>query len=225
MGGLGRRDPSGGAEKRGGGSAQQLPLHLIIGFSNGGALAMKYALDAVGDPQVDPSESDRADFADDRDHGDGPVRRGVRLAGSIFPPFAKAAWLSVVPEFNPFKYNSFPINGARQSSLLTRALQPRIAQYASEGKLTELPPILTFQSVVDFTVSTRAIITALYQQLPDNGSELVLFDLNRNAKFGPLLRSSTDNILTRILPERKASATARECVGISEPVRRSRSRR
>lgn len=53
----------------------------------------------------------------------------ARFAGvfgwlAIFPPFAKAAWLSVVPEFNPFKYNSFPINGARQSSLLTRSLQP-----------------------------------------------------------------------------------------------------
>ena len=50
-----------------------------------------------------------------------------------------------------------------------------------------LPPILTFQSVVDFTVSTRAIITALYARLPANGSELVLFDLNRTIKFGPLL--------------------------------------
>ena len=33
------------------------------------------------------------------------------------------------------------------------------------------------------------MITSLYAHLPANGSELVLFDLNRNAKFGPLLRS------------------------------------
>jgi hypothetical protein len=32
-------------------------------------------------------------------------------------------------------------------------------------------------------------------------SELVLFDLNRNAKFGPLLRASADNILARLLPD------------------------
>ena len=177
----------------------ELPLH-IIGFSNGGALAMKYALDAVGDPKLTRPErmvlispmigiTEMARFA------------GVFGWPAILPPFAKAAWLSVVPEFNPFKYNSFPINGARQSSLLTRALQPRIARYASEGKLAELPPILTFQSVVDFTVSTRAIITALYQQLPNNGSELVLFDLNRNAKFGPLMRASANTMLTRILPD------------------------
>jgi len=177
----------------------ELPLH-IIGFSNGGALAMKYALDALGDPKL--TRPDRVVLISPMIG----ITEMARFAGvfgwpAIFPPFAKAAWLSVVPEFNPFKYNSFPINGARQSSLLTRSLQPRIARYASEGKLAELPPILTFQSVVDFTVSTRAIITALYQQLPNNGSELVLFDLNRNAKFGPLMRASANTMLTRILPD------------------------
>ena len=106
-----------------------------------------------------------------------------------------------MPEFNPFKYNSFPVNGARQSSLVARTLQQQIARYAGEGKLGELAPILTFQSVVDFTVSTRAIVNALYVNLPANGSELVLFDLNRSARFGPLLRRSTDTVLARLLPE------------------------
>ena len=36
--------------------------------------------------------------------------------------------------------------------------------------------------------------------LPANGSELVLFDVNRTAKFGPLLRSSADTALARIVP-------------------------
>ena len=36
--------------------------------------------------------------------------------------------------------------------------------------------------------------------LPANGSELVLFDLNRAAKLGPLLRSAADTVLSRILP-------------------------
>jgi hypothetical protein len=63
-----------------------------------------------------------------------------------------------------------------------------------------LPPILTFQSVVDFTVSTSAIVSALYARLPSNGSELVLFDVNRTVKFGQLLRSSADMALSRILP-------------------------
>ena len=62
-------------------------------------------------------------------------------------------------------------------------------------------PMLTFQSVVDFTVSTRAIVNALYVNLPANGSELVLFDINRNTKFGPLLRRSTETVLARLLPD------------------------
>jgi len=133
------------------------------------------------------------------------ITRFARYAGlaglpAILPAFAKAAWLGIVPEFNPFKYNSFPVNGARQSYRLTQALQGRIARYARQGKLGELPPILTFQSLIDFTVSTRAIISALYAYLPANNSELVLFDVNRTARFGPLLRPSTDTVLARIVP-------------------------
>ncbi len=133
------------------------------------------------------------------------ITRFARFAGlaalpAILPAFAKAAWLSVVPEFIPFKYNSFPVNGATQSHRLTVALQAQIDRLANEHKLDGLPPILTFQSVIDFTVSTRAIITALYNRLPANGSELVLFDLNRTVKFGPLLRVSFDTTPSRLLP-------------------------
>ena len=174
------------------------PLHLV-GFSNGGALAMKYALDALGDENL--PRPDRLVLLSPMIG----ITSFARFAGvfgwpAVFPAFAKAAWLGVVPEFNPFKYNSFPINGARQSSLLTRALQQQIARYAREGRLNDLPPVLTFQSVVDFTVSTRAIITALYAHLPANGSELVLFDLNRSTKFGPLVRPGTATMLDRMLP-------------------------
>ena len=37
-------------------------------------------------------------------------------------------------------------------------------------------------------------------RLPPNGSELVLFDVNRTVKFGPLLRPAAETALTRILP-------------------------
>jgi len=175
------------------------PLH-VVGFSNGGALAMKYALDALGDKSL--ARPDRIVLISPM-IGITSLARFAGIFGwpAVFPAFAKASWLGIVPEFNPFKYNSFPVNGARQSSLVARTLQQQIARYASEGKLAELAPILTFQSVVDFTVSTRAIVNALYVNLPANGSELVLFDLNRSARFGPLLRRSTDTVLARLLPE------------------------
>jgi len=175
------------------------PLH-VVGFSNGGALAMKYALDVLDDPTLARPErivlfapmigiTSMARFA------------GVFGWPAFLPALDKAAWLGIVPEFNPFKYNSFPVNGARQSSLVARRLQAQIDRHAREDNLKGLPPVLTFQSVVDFTVSTRAIVTALYAKLPANGSELVLFDINRHVKFGPLLRRSTDTIVARLLPE------------------------
>jgi alpha-beta hydrolase superfamily lysophospholipase len=176
------------------------PLHLV-GFSNGGALALKYALDAISDPNL--AQPDRIVLISPMIG----ITRFARFAGlaalpAFFPAFAKAAWLSVVPEFNPFKYNSFPINGAVQSYRLTQALQQQVVQYSRSGQLAELPPIITFQSVMDFTVSTSAIISALYDRLPRNGSELVLFDVNRTVKFGALLRPSAYTALARLLPPR-----------------------
>ena len=174
------------------------PLHLV-GYSNGGALAVKYALDAIGDKTL--SRPDRIVLISPM-IGITSLARFAGVFGwpAVFPAFAKAAWLGVVPEFNPFKYNSFPVNAARQSSLLARALQQQIAGYARDGRLGELAPALTFQSVVDFTVSTRAVVDALYVHLPVNGSELVLLDLNRNAKFGPLLRANAETSLAGLLP-------------------------
>jgi alpha-beta hydrolase superfamily lysophospholipase len=175
-----------------------VPLHLV-GFSNGGALALKYALDAIEDPAL--ARPDRLVLISPMVG----ITRFARFAGiaglpAFFPAFAKAAWLGIVPEFNPFKYNSFPVNGARQSWRVTQLLQEQIARLAENKRLDSLAPLLTFQSVIDFTVSTRAIITGLYANLPANGSELVLFDLNRSAKFGPLLRIAPNTTLARLLP-------------------------
>jgi len=83
---------------------------------------------------------------------------------------------------------------------LTQALQQQIADGARDQKLSRLPPILTFQSVMDFTVSTSAIVSDFYARLPPNGSELVLFDINRTATLGLLLRQTSESMLGRILP-------------------------
>jgi alpha-beta hydrolase superfamily lysophospholipase len=178
--------------------AAPAPLHLV-GFSNGGALAVKYALDAIEDPKL--PRADRLVLFTPMIG----ITRFARFAGlaglpSALPPFANAAWLSNLPEFNPFKYNSFPVNGARQSFRLTDALQAQIQRLARADRLVGMPPVLTFQSGVDFTVSTPAILAALYSYLPDNGSEIVLFDVNRTVKFGPLLRPSAYVALESLTP-------------------------
>lgn len=174
------------------------PVHLV-GYSNGGALALLHALDALEDPAlVAPARivlfspmvgvTAFARFS------------GLAALPSLFPAFAKAAWLNLIPEFNPFKYNSFPVKAARQSFLLTRTLQTSLDRHMRAGRLAGLAPVLTFQSVLDHTVSTRAVIEQLHARLDDNGSELVLFDINRNTSFEDLLTVRADTALARLLP-------------------------
>ncbi|AHB07342.2 membrane protein [Pandoraea pnomenusa 3kgm] len=180
------------------------PLHLV-GFSNGGALAMQFALDALENDTL--ARPDRLVLISPMIG----ITRFARFAGlaalpAFLPPFAKAAWLGIVPEFNPFKYNSFPVNGARQSYALTQALQAQIARMSRQGVLDgALPPVLTFHSVLDFTVSTRAVVSALYEHLPANGSELVLFDINRSAKMTPFFRTAASDAMLRLLPSGRRS--------------------
>jgi alpha-beta hydrolase superfamily lysophospholipase len=174
------------------------PLH-IVGYSNGGALALEYSLEALQNRSL--PQADRLILISPMIG----ITHFARFAGlaalpSVLPPFAKAAWLDITPEFNPFKYNSFPVNGARQSWRVTQRVQQEVADAARSGRLAALPPALTFQSVLDFTVSTSALISSLYAQLPANGSELVLFDINRTAQWSPLLRSSARDTLLRIAP-------------------------
>jgi len=210
------------ARRRAGG---ERPLHLV-GFSNGGALAMQYALDALDDASL--ARPDRLILITPMIG----VTELARFAGvlgwpALLPRFASAAWLSVTPEFNPFKYNSFPINGARQSSLLSRVVQGQLTRLAREQRLGELAPVLTFQSLVDFTVSTRAIVSDLYGRLPENGSELVLFDLNRNTKVSSLLRSQFETAFERLLPAppRRYRTTLLTNANADSPEARARARR
>jgi alpha-beta hydrolase superfamily lysophospholipase len=174
------------------------PLHLV-GYSAGGAFALKYALDAIEDPHL--TRPDRIVLISPMIGINSFARfAGLAALPALLPAFAKAAWFSVVPEFNPFKYNSFPVNAARQAYRLTAVSQEQIQRLSSEGRLKTLAPILTFQSAMDFTVSASAVVTSLYAFLPANGSELVLFDLNRNTTFGPLLRTVFAAATDRILP-------------------------
>jgi alpha-beta hydrolase superfamily lysophospholipase len=174
------------------------PLHLI-GYSAGGAAAVKYALDALEDPGL--PRPDRLVLISPM-IGVSTFARFAGLAAlpALLPPFAKAAWLTIVPEFNPFKYNSFPVNAARQAHRLTVAIQRQLDRLSASGRLRGLAPILTFQSSVDFTVNARAVVESLYARLPANGSELVLFDINHNTKFGPLLRAVFASATERIVP-------------------------
>jgi alpha-beta hydrolase superfamily lysophospholipase len=174
------------------------PLH-IVGYSNGGALAVQYTADAARDSTL-ALPSQVVLFS--------PmigVTRFARYAGiagwpALLPRFSKSAWLEIVPEFNPFKYGSFPVNAARQSYELTQVLNVQFAELAKSGALARFPPVLAFQSAVDSTVLGDALVTGLFDKLPKNGSEIVVFDVNRATPLDLLLSQSTLARVDQMLP-------------------------
>lgn len=170
---------------------------VLVGYSNGGALVVKYALDVLdGAPMPAPTKLVLVSPMIG-------VARAARLARAIsllgpIPYFEKARWLDVVPEYNPFKYNSFPANAGRQTYLITTALYAQVRKAAADGRIGKLPPILTFQSIVDATVSTPAVVRNLYDLLAGNGSELVLFDINRFSGIEPFIRPSDQALIAQL---------------------------
>lgn len=174
------------------------PLH-IVGYSNGAALAVDHALLALADPAL--VRPDRVVLLSPAIGITGAARfAGLAGLPAIFPAFAKAAWLDLLPEYNPYKYNSFPVNAARQSFAMTVLIRDGMAARTADGTLKNMPPIIAFQSVVDATIDMPTLVSGLFAQLPANGSELVLFDMNRDTVFLPLLRQGAAPDLARLLP-------------------------
>src|SRR6185295_2225500 len=170
---------------------------LLVGYSNGGALVLKDALDGL--ERGDPSPPARLVLISPM-IGVAPfawMARVISLLGPI-PYFERARWLDVMPEYNPFKYNSFPANAAVQSWRLSSEVQAQILRLGKAGRLKDLPPVIAFQSLVDATVSTAAVVHSLFDQLDTNGSELVLFDINRLSGMEPFIDPATATILSRL---------------------------
>jgi len=170
---------------------------VLVGYSNGGALVLKYVFDALegsGDPQaarlvlMSPMIGVQP-FA--------WLARVISMLGPL-PSFEKARWLDIYPEYNPFKFNSFPANAGLQTWRLTTTLQKQIARSAASGLGSKLPPLLTFHSLVDATVSTPAVVHALYDVIADERSELVLFDINRASGLVPFIQPADATLLSRL---------------------------
>ena len=169
----------------------------IMGYSNGGSLALKYTLDSLDDTEL--RIPDHLFLISPMLGVSGLARFGKIyhwLAKIRF--FEKAGWSETLPEYDPFKYNSFPMNGARQSLALTTAIDKQLRWMANSGTLSIMPPVLTFQSLVDSTVITEAILTRLYDRLPANGSELVLFDVNRAGLLEFFVNPRHDRLLDQL---------------------------
>ena len=161
------------------------PLY-IVGYSNGGALAVHYALESLLGADQPPASkivlvspaigvSPAAAFAVWQ------ARLGHLLG------LDKLEWTDILPEYDPYKYNSFAVNAGDQVHRLTSRIRDDINALSATGELADLPPILAFQSVADATVSVSAVVETLFSRLPQGGHELVMFDINRLQELQPLI--------------------------------------
>jgi alpha-beta hydrolase superfamily lysophospholipase len=175
----------------------QAPL-VLVGYSNGGALVTKYTLDAIEDSSLPlPNRVILISAM----IGVSPMARFARAISALGPLVPKARWLDVFPEYNPYKYISFPANAGVQTFRLTSALTEQLTRLAASGALQRMPRVLAFQSAVDTTVSTPAVIYDLFDRLgAGNGHELILFDLNRQAAVESFIKPGA------LLPRIEAAA-------------------
>ena len=171
---------------------------VIAGYSNGGALTVKYSLDALSDPSLP-----RADllllFSPEIGISSLAFFANWHKLFSFLPYFAKSKWISIQPEYDPFKYNSFPKNAAQQAHDLTVTLQNQIEKLRKAGSFAAFPPVLTFLSRKDATVEGSATIRHFYNRLENNDSELVVFDINRIAQLAALIPAAYNERLNQLM--------------------------
>ena len=169
----------------------------IGGYSAGAALAVDYVLDAAIDDSLPmPNRL----FLYSPAIAVTPFARfsSWDLALSKIPYFEKMAWTSIETEYDPYKYNSFPMNGGYLTFALSENIATKLALVNASDDAAMLPPMISFQSLVDSTVRTDSLVRDLYDQLPDNGHELVLFDVNRAETIQHFMVDSERDLLDEL---------------------------
>lgn len=165
--------------------AEGRPL-FIVGYSNGAALAVEYAISAIEDKAL-PGVSKLVLLS---------PAIGVTSVAALavwqarlghLLGLEKLAWNAILPEYDPFKYGSFAVNAGDVVYRLTIRIQAGLDALKKAGKLDRFPPVMAFSSVVDATVSIPALVQGLFEKLPAGDHELVLFDINRMAEMEPIL--------------------------------------
>jgi len=166
------------------------PLY-IVGYSNGGSLAVDYALRSISDDSL--PKVDGIVLASPAIGVTGAAAYAVwqaRLGRWLGLP--KLEWQSLGPEYDPFKYISFAVNAGDVVYQMTQRIRLRLDRLSDSGGLAELPPILAFQSIVDSTVSTAAVTEDLFARLSGGRHELVIFDVDRSVAVEGLLADGMD---------------------------------
>ena len=179
------------------------PLY-IVGYSNGAALAVNYTLDTLDDKTL-PLVSRLVLLS--------PEIGVTRVAAlSVWQArlghllnLKKLEWNDILPEYDPFKYNSFAINAGDLSYRLTVENRLRLTDPDSREKLKQFPPVIAFQSVVDQTVSMKAVVENLFRSLPPGENELMLFDINRSKDLEMLLKDDPKPFIDSLFKDNSLS--------------------
>jgi alpha-beta hydrolase superfamily lysophospholipase len=164
----------------------QRPLHLI-GFSNGAAVAVEYAISALEGESL-PKVQKMVLLSPAIGVSKAAVLAKWQARLSRVAGLKKVAWTSIEPEFDPYKYNSFTVNAGQQIYELTRQIGTRLPKLSTSEGVAGFPKLLAFQSAVDATVRPAALIDVLFGDLANDGHELVLFGVNRHAGLEALMK-------------------------------------
>jgi alpha-beta hydrolase superfamily lysophospholipase len=170
---------------------------FIVGYSNGGALAVNYALDALNDDSLPlPNRLVLMSPA----IGIPPYAMFANWHKSLswLPYFEKFRWQAVLPEYDPYKYNSFPKSAGHETYALTQQVQEKLSRFGAPQTARRYPPVLAFVPLVDATVSTSATVQHLFQQLNRPEDELVLYDINRFGRIHQFLKSEHQALLQNV---------------------------
>ena len=174
---------------------------LVAGYSNGAALSLDLALDTLEDGDLrTPNQIVLFSPAIG-------ITRAAVLARtpnllSWMPWFSKLSWSDIEPEFDPFKYSSFPTDSGYQTHVLTRSIRARLAKLGNGADA--FPPVLAFMSLADATVLVEAVVSGLFDRLTKPENELVVFDINRQARMRDFFRTDPAGRL-RSLTERETT--------------------
>jgi hypothetical protein len=120
------------------------------------------------------------------------------------PVLEKVRWQEIVSEFDPYKFNSFPVNASRQVNGATRTLRRELERAASDGRIARMPPVTAWQSVVDATVGATGTVDTLFARLRGPQHQLVLFDVNRSTTLRSVQRPAARALIERTERSRPA---------------------
>jgi len=173
------------------------PIH-IMGYSTGAPLALNYTLSSLEDSSLRlPSSLIFYSPAIGVSKAAPLAIWQSRLGHLLGLP--QLEWNSIIPEFDPFKYGSFAVNAGDQVYRVSNEVQKQLDHYTTNAKNTKpFPPVLSFSSIVDSTITVPDIVDKFYNRLPEGNHTLVLFDINHGFSTNHLVKNNVAKSIQKL---------------------------